>query len=158
VRLGIEAETLLLKKGRLPMRTFMVVAHRTLIGRHLLEHAESLAAVEPTRFYLVVPVRIPDHLWTEGAVQSLARRRLAEGIEVFTDAGLAVEGEVGDANPVYAASTALRRLDYKASGILLSTLPPGISAWLGVDVVARMRREFDLPVTHLVAQSEDAPA
>jgi hypothetical protein len=36
-------------------------------------------------------------------------------------------------------------------GIIVSTLPPGISRWLGLDAVSRIRREFDLPVTHLVA-------
>jgi GABA permease len=140
------------------MRRYLVVAHRTLVGQHLLDEASRLVAEEPTRFHLVVPVRIPDHLWTEGAVEAAAKRRLEEGVTAFSGAGLDVTGEVGDANPVYAASTALRHLDYKVDGILLSTLPPGISAWLRVDVVARMRREFDLPLTHLVAQSADASA
>lgn len=140
------------------MRTYIVVAHRTLVGQHLLRHARGLADEQPTRFHLVVPIRIPDHLWTEGAVEAASRARLEEGITAFGDRGLQVSGEVGDANPVYAASTALRHLDYKVEGILLSTLPPGISAWLGIDVVARMRREFDLPVIHLVAESADASA
>jgi GABA permease len=138
------------------MRTYLVVAHRTLVGEHLLGHARALTDEEPTRFYLVVPVRIPDHVWSEGAVDAAATARLQEGIGAFGDLGLQATGEVGDANPIYAASTALRRLDYKVTGILLSTLPVGISAWLGIDVVARMRREFDLPLTHLIAEAADA--
>lgn len=140
------------------MRTYLVVAHRTLVGQHLLDYARSLADEQATRFYLVVPIRIPDHIWSDGAVEAASRARLEDGLSAFGDLGLQVSGEVGDANPVYAASTALRHLDYEVDRILLSTLPPGLSAWLGVDVVARMRREFDLPVVHLVAASADATA
>lgn len=140
------------------MRTYLVVAHRTLVGQHLLGHARELAAEQPSRFHLVVPVRIPDHIWSEGAVEAASRARLEEGISAFGDLGLQVAGEVGDVNPIYAASTALRHLDYKVDAILLSTLPAGLSAWLGIDVVARMRRQFDLPVVHLVAEAADASA
>ncbi|MGH9213135.1 MAG: hypothetical protein ACRD2C_21055 [Acidimicrobiales bacterium] len=139
------------------MGTYLVVAHRTLVGEHLLDHARDLAEREqqqrePTRFHLVVPVRHPDgHAWSDGEIQSVARTRLAEGLATFADAGLEATGEVGDENPVYAASTALRDLGFACDGIIVSTLPPGVSHWLRVDVVSRMKREFELPITHLVA-------
>lgn len=136
------------------MRTYLVVAHRTLVGRHLIDHARDLAAEEPTRFHLVVPIYHPTNRpWADGEVEAAARRRLEEGIEVFTDAGLDATGEVGDSNPVYAASTALRNLRLPCDGVILSTLPARISAWLHLDVPSRMRREIDLPVVHLVATS-----
>ena len=40
----------------------------------------------------------------------------------------------------------------------MSTLPPGVSRWLGLDAVSRIKREFDLPVTHLVATRVEADA
>lgn len=41
------------------------------------------------------------------------------------DEGIIADGEIGDANPVYAVSTAVRREDPGAfTGIVLSTLPP----------------------------------
>ncbi|HMG40856.1 MAG TPA: hypothetical protein VK611_05975 [Acidimicrobiales bacterium] len=134
------------------MGTYIVVAHRTLVGRHLLEYAREQAIHEPdTRFHLVVPVHHPSGAWSEGQVQAKARQSLDEGLAAFADAGLTVTGEVGDASPVYAVSTALRNLDFDCDGIIVSTLPPGVSAWLRLDVERRLKREFDLPVTHLVA-------
>jgi GABA permease len=142
------------------MGAYLVVAHRTLVEDHLLDHARSLCEAGDCRFHLVVPVTHPrDHAWTDGEVTAAARRRLDEGIVAFHAIGAEVTGEVGDANPVYAVATALRAAgDHDWDGIIVSTLPPGVSRWLGLDVVSRVKREFDLPVTHLVAESEPAGA
>jgi hypothetical protein len=146
------------------MQTYLVVAHRTLVGEHLLGHVRSLceAAEARCRFYLVVPVTHPrDHAWSEGEVDTAARRRLDEGLEAFRNLGVEATGEVGDANPVYAVSTALRNRpfgDDEWDGIIVSTLPSGVSHWLGLDVVSRIKREFDIPVTHLVAPKVQAGA
>ena len=144
------------------MPTYLVVAHRTLVGEHLLDHVRSLCGPTECRFYLVVPVTHPrDHAWSEGEVEAAARRRLDEGIEAFRNLGVEATGEVGDANPVYAVSTALRNRpfgDDEWDGIIVSTLPPGVSHWLGLDVVSRIKREFDIPVTHLVAPKVQATA
>jgi hypothetical protein len=147
------------------MPTYLVVAHRTLVGEHLLDHVRSLcgeAGADQCRFYLVVPVTHPrDHAWSEGEVEAAARARLDEGLEAFRKLGVDATGEVGDANPVYAVSTALRNRpfgDDEWDGIIVSTLPPGVSHWLGLDVVSRIKREFDIPVTHLVAPRVQAGA
>ena len=135
------------------MSTYLVVAHRTLVGEHLLDHVRSLCGVGECAFHLVVPVFHPrDHAWSDGEVRGLAQRRLEEGLSAFGGIGATVTGEVGDANPVYAVAAALRSSSIDDwSGIIVSTLPPGISRWLGLDVVSRLTRDFDLPVTHLVA-------
>lgn len=142
------------------MQAHLVVAHRTLVGDHLLDHARGLIAAGPCRFHLVVPVTIPrDHAWSDGEITAAAEARLAEGVEAFTAAGATVSGEVGDANPVYAVATALRaQPDADWQSIIVSTLPPGVSRWLGLDVVSRIRREYDLPVTHLIAAHTPADA
>ncbi|HEY2999347.1 MAG TPA: hypothetical protein VGJ43_12280 [Acidimicrobiales bacterium] len=141
------------------MSTYMVVAHRTLVEDHLLDHVRSLCAAGECRFHLVVPVTHPHGAWSEGEVTAAAERRLAEGLAAFEAVGADVTGEVGDANPVYAVATALRSAatdDW--AGIIVSTLPPGVSRWLGLDAVSRIGREFDLPVTHLVATRTPAEA
>jgi hypothetical protein len=147
------------------MQTYLVVAHRTLVGQHLLDHVRTISdAAGPggCRFYLVVPVRHPrDHAWTDGEVEATARARLDEGLAAFRNVGVEATGEVGDANPVYAVSTALRNRpfgDEDWDGIIVSTLPPGVSHWLGLDVVSRIKREFDIPVTHVVAPKVEAEA
>jgi hypothetical protein len=147
------------------MQTYLVVAHRTLVGEHLLDHVRSICGAGVAgqcRFYLVVPVTHPrDHAWSEGEVEATAHARLDEGLVAFRNLGVEATGEVGDANPVYAVSTALRNRpfgDDDWDGIIVSTLPPGVSHWLGLDVVSRIKREFDIPVTHLVAPKVQASA
>jgi hypothetical protein len=150
------------------MSNYVVVAHRTLVGDHLLDHVRSLCehagrdGGEPCRFHLVVPVTHPrDHAWSDEEVTAAARKRLDEGLAAFraAAAGSEVDGEIGDANPVYAVATALRtHADVGWDEIIVSTLPPGVSRWLGLDVVSRIRREFDLPLTHLVAERTKAEA
>ena len=142
------------------MPTYLVVAHRTLVDEHVLDHVRSLCAAGECTFHLVVPVHHPrDHAWTDGEVEKAARRRLDEGLAAFEGVGAEVTGEVGDANPVYAAATAMRtRPDQQWAGIIVSTLPQGVSRWLGFDVVSRMEHEFEMPVTHLLAPQAPAGA
>ena len=137
------------------MRRYLIVAHKTLGGDHLIEHVRLLRDEGPCRFMLLVPVEHPSgHAWTEGEVNGVARHKLDEGLERFAAEGVVADGEIGDANPVYAVSTVIRREGADAfTGIILSTLPPGPSRWLRWDVPSRMRREHpELPVTHLVAE------
>jgi fructoselysine-6-phosphate deglycase len=37
--------------------------------------------------------------------------------------------------------------------IILATLPPGVSRWLGMDLPHRVQRSVDLPVTHVVSEA-----
>jgi hypothetical protein len=139
------------------MRRYLVVAHRTLMGPHVQEYVRACVAQGSCSFHLVVPVHHPSSgAWTDGEVEAAARTRLAEGIDAFRALGAEADGEVGDSNVVYAISAALRNVDYEADEIVLSTLPPGPSKWLKLDIPSRVRREFDLPVTHLVAETEPA--
>ena len=64
--------------------------------------------------------------WTEGDAKAIARGRMAAAIERFLAEGAAVEGLVGDANPVRAIDDVL--LEHPQDEIILSTLPPGSSA------------------------------
>jgi hypothetical protein len=62
-------------------------------------------------------------------------------------------GEVGDANPVYAVGTVLRRDGRNAfAGIILSTLPKATSRWLRFGVPHRIAHAYPtVPLTHLIA-------
>jgi GABA permease len=136
------------------MRRYLVVAHKTLGGEHLVEHLRELRRAHPgSRFHLVVPVHHPDHAWTDGEVTAGAERTLDEMLERLAAMGMGATGEVGDANPVYAVGVVLRREGAQSfDGLVLSTLPRGISRWWRFDVPRRMRAEYpDLPLTHLVS-------
>ena len=57
------------------MRRYLIVAHQTLGGDHLIEHVRALREEGPCRFLLLVPVEHPsDHPWTDGEVTAAARR------------------------------------------------------------------------------------
>jgi len=67
--------------------------------------------------------------------------------------GMGATGEAGDQNVVYAIGTVLRREGPDTfAGIVLSTLPKGISRWWRFDVPRRVAQAYPaIPLTHLVA-------
>ena len=129
------------------MRAYLVVANVTLLDDTLLEAVRSKQAGDESRFHLLVPAAHPKGAWTEGAVRVTAEERLGEGLRHFRDHGIEVTGEIGDANPVAAVGDVLLRDSFDE--IIISTLPPGPSAWLHQDAPSRMRRLYGLPVTHV---------
>jgi GABA permease len=136
------------------MRTYLIVANRTLRGSHLLEEVQARSRSEECRFHVVVPAT-PEtgHTnWTEGAAHARAQRRLDEALEQFREAGIEMTGEVGDESPVRAVGDVLVREHVDA--IILSTLPPGASRWLKRDLPHRLARRYPVPVIHLVGAVE----
>ena len=139
------------------MPTYLVVANQTLGGAELLDHVRSLAASggdDPCTFHLVVPATpSKDHLtWTEGEAHTIASERLDESLERLRSMGLEVTGEVGDASPLLAVDDALRHRT--VDGVIVTTLPVGLSRWLKMSLPDRLERKCDVPVTHIVVQPE----
>ena len=56
----------------------------------------------------------------------------------------AADGEVGDRDPVAAVRDAIRGREIDE--VVLSTLPPGISRWLGQDIPSKLRHNVSVPV------------
>ena len=138
------------------MRRYLVVAHRTLGGAHLLDELHSRREDDPyCTFHLIVPEYHPtNRTWTDHQVRLEAKHVLDEMLERLAEMRIGATGEIGDANPIYAVGSALRREGRHAfAGIILSTLPKGISRWWLLDVPRRMATEYpDIPVTHVVAE------
>jgi GABA permease len=136
------------------MPRYLVVANRTLGGEHLLAKVRECLVAGPGEFHVLVPASHParDFTWTEGSDRAAAEERLAEALARFRAAGATVTGEVGDAQPLDAIGDVLRR--EKFDEIILSTLPPGVSRWLGQDLPHRVERQFKLPTHHVVAAAE----
>ena len=63
-----------------------------------------------------------------------------------------MDGEVGDGDPLLAIADALA--DRAVDEIILSTLPPGLSRWLALDLPSKVRARFDIPVTHVIGEAE----
>lgn len=133
------------------MRRYLVVANQTLGSNELYDEVRACLASGPCTFHIVVPATPPteDLTWTEGEARALARDRLERALSWFRELPARVDGEVGDANPLLAIWDVLRvgQFDH----IILSMLPPGISRWLKMDLLTRVKTAFGLPVTEVVS-------
>jgi hypothetical protein len=136
--------------GLVPRR-ILVVANQTACGDELLAVIEDRVREGPCRFTLLVPATPPaEHAtWTEGEAKTLATHRMEEALAHFAAAaGIDADGVVGDAHPARAIDDVL--LDRPYDEIILSTLPPGISRWLKLDLPRRVEQRFALPVTTVI--------
>ena len=82
----------------------------------------------PAQFHVVVPAekRHGHSSSSESEARAVSQQRLDAALAEFSAAELAVDGEVGKANLLDAVHDALDHADYDE--IILSTLPPGLSA------------------------------
>jgi hypothetical protein len=94
-------------------------------------------------------------IWDEVETKAVAKSRLESGTAWLKAAGChVVDGRVGDEDPVLAVEDELRRKRY--AGVVISTLPPGASRWLKLDVVSRIKRRLPAEslVVHVVSNPE----
>lgn len=138
-------------------RTYLVLANLTMghpdLDRRLLE----LHDAGPTTFRVLVPlesegsqaVTHSENLrWAgEDARVTTARLRLRRGLDRLAGVGLTVRGDLSDDGPIRAAARALAHDHY--DGIVVSTLSGRVSRWVRMDVPARLRRRFGVPVIHV---------
>ena len=66
--------------------------------------------------------------------------------------GLEVTGEVGVQDPIQATRDALRGREIDE--VILSTLPSGISRWLGQDVPSKLKGSIQVPVAVVTTQKQ----
>jgi hypothetical protein len=139
------------------MRSYLIVANRTLTGPHLVAEVLTRSNAEPSRFHVVVPATPQGaHTnWTEGGAHAQAQLRLDRVLEGLREAGVDVTGEIGDESPMRAVGDVLNREHFDE--IILSTLPPGVSKWLKRDLPHRLARQYGIPVAHVIASSELVP-
>lgn len=123
----------------------LVVANVTAGSDELIEALRRRAEKDRVRFTLLVPA-------TGGGRggREAAQRRMDAALERMRDAGLEVQGRIGDSDPLVAVHDAWDPREYDE--IVVSTLPTAASKWLQVDVPHRVERITGLPVTHVVAQ------
>ncbi|HSL75680.1 MAG TPA: hypothetical protein VK867_01960 [Candidatus Limnocylindrales bacterium] len=129
------------------MRSYLIVANQTLTSESLREAITARLADEPVRTYVVVPMspgtgRLS---WDEQESRTVAKARLDDMLERLREMGAEADGEVGDRDPVMAVRDALRRRE--VDEVIVSTLPRGLSRWLGEDVPSRLRESVRVPVT-----------
>jgi nucleotide-binding universal stress UspA family protein len=132
----------------------LVVANRTAGSNELLEALRERAAQGPASFHLVVPATARGVSWVAdmNAGGDAAEHDLEGALEKLRAAGLDIEGEIGDPDPV-AAVTDAANLN-KFDELIVSTLHKHVSKWLKLDLPSKAAHATGLPVTHVEARDK----
>jgi GABA permease len=128
----------------------LVIANRTVESTEIRDAILSRAAAGPVEVTLVAPASSG-----AGSVRTCrmeTARRLDRAVEQLREAGVPVEGVVGDTDPIVAVQDAWdpRRFDE----VLVVTLPTGVSRWMTTDLPHRVQRLTAARVTHVVTAAQ----
>src|SRR5919199_2728738 len=128
------------------MATYLLVAHQTAQSPELLDAARQLQQEDASAAFVLLVPRTPVGnllVWEEGETAEVAERHAAGARARLQEHGMTVlEAKTGDQDPVTAIGDELRKGGRRYAAIVLSTLPPGASRWLNMDVISRSRRTF----------------
>jgi hypothetical protein len=118
----------------------LVVANVTATSDELLDVLRSRAERGACRFSLLMP--------RSGRDSDEALRTALDGMR---KAGLEkVSGRVGDPDPIVAVMELWDPMEFDE--IVVSTLPTGVSRWLGLDLPRRLEKLTAVSVRHVVSQ------
>jgi hypothetical protein len=123
--------------------SLLVVANVTAGSDELVDALRDRAAQGTCAFTLVMPA---------SGVES--RTRLEDALERMREAGLDIEGRVGDPDPIVAVMDVWDPM--KFDEIIVSTLPTGSSRWMGIDLPHRLEKLTSVPVRHVVSKPPQA--
>jgi hypothetical protein len=149
--LPVEHVVVDLEKEKLPFTVTLVVANRTASNQALVDRLRAKAA-EGEHIFIVV---VPQEGGTADAAAA-ARGRLAQVLELLRGSHLLAAGMVGDPDPYTATMNAT--YFFRVNEIVISTFGETRSGWLRADLIERVRRAVSMPVEHVVADRESAPA
>jgi hypothetical protein len=135
----------------------LVVANRTAGSDELLEALRERASRGPATFHLVVPATARGVSWVADmhGGSDAAEHDLEGALERLRGAGLDVDGQIGDPDPVAAVSDAANAASYDE--LIVSTLHKHVSKWLKLDLPSKAAHATGLPVTHVEGRAK-APA
>ena len=127
----------------------LVLANETVLGEPLLARIrEKARESERASFLIVCPQSDPDR-----ADHPEAERRLRAALARLRAEKIDAHGQVSHPDPFTAAMHAVR--DERVDSILVSTFPEQRgSSWLRRDLIARLRSETNIPVEHVVVDTE----
>jgi hypothetical protein len=127
----------------------LVVANRTAGSDELLESLRERAARGPTKFHLVVPSTARGVSWVADmhAGHDAAEHDLEGALDKLRGAGIDIDGEIGDPDPVAAVTDAANAGSYDE--LIVSTLHKHVSKWLKLDLPHKAAHATGLPVTHV---------
>jgi hypothetical protein len=128
----------------------LVIANRTVDSDEIRDAIVSRAAAGPLQVTLVAPASSGPGSARQRYTQTA--ERLERAVERLNEAGVMVEGVVGDCDPMLAVQDAWdpRRFDE----VIVATLPTGVSRWMAADLPRRVERFTGARVTRVVATPE----
>lgn len=136
------------------MSKYLIVAHQTALSPELQSKVSALIAQDAAAEFAVLVPELPGvPLTWEGETVDVAGLR-AEATKAVLEEKVGARvfrTAVGPSDPLQAIADEVRAHPGYTT-LLISTLPPGISRWLHLDLVHRAGRKFGLPVIHLVAE------
>ena len=135
------------------MARILVVANKTAESPELLEALKARA--DGNTFHLVVPASghgIEKAANPDAAVEH-TQPHFDAAVAKLREAGLDIDGNVGDTDPLAAVQDALNFGEYDE--VIVSTLPARASKWLKMDLPTRVERMSGLPVTHIETKQKD---
>jgi hypothetical protein len=132
------------------MAKVLILANETIGGGELLDAVRERHRKGDASFFVVVPQSRPRHgnVVYDEAVRDSAQVRVDLALAFMRDEGIEGAGEVGDADPLNAATDAVGH--HGIDEIIVSTLPVSTSGWLRRDLPERLEAETGLPVRHVV--------
>ncbi|TAN32040.1 hypothetical protein EPN29_09935 [bacterium] len=137
---------------------YLVVANETAESPELLSAVAEIHARDPRAEFLIVVPATPLNLLqqfegTAKSARALAAQRAQSMRRHLEDRGIRVRStRIGSWDPYVAIEAELAAEEYEA--VVLSTLPPGVSRWLRMDLQSRIaRRHPGMRIIHVVARS-----
>jgi hypothetical protein len=123
----------------------LVIANRTLDSPELREALVARCNRTPATFTILVP--------SAPAGRPVALASLNATLERLREAGLEVDGVLGDADPMIAIEESWNPAEFDE--VIVSTLPTNASKWLLIDLPHRVARTTGASVTHVVARAPE---
>jgi hypothetical protein len=130
--------------------SLLVVANVTADSQELLDALKARVDGAEASFFLLVPATGGGRPGREAA-----QHQLDKALMRAREAGLEIDGAVGDADPVIAVQETWDPKRYDE--VIVSTLPTDASKWLQMDLPHRIERITGCQVTHVVSVPRRPP-
>ncbi len=142
----------------------LVLANQTVGATELIDTLRAIDAEGKAEYFVSVPANPVDTgqaehsgaVWVWEETTRAAQERLDSTLEILRGEGLHASGELGDHRPMHALETAVE--EFSPDRIVISTHAHGHSGWLRQDVVEQARKQFGVPVRHVVVATDQVNA
>ncbi len=145
------------------MASYLLVANETAESQEMLHAIDEINHDDPGAEFVIVIPATPLNLLqqfegTAKSARALAALRAQSTRRHLENLGIRVRStRIGNWDPFVAIEEELVNDKYEA--IVLSTLPPGASRWLRMDLPSRVaRRHPEIRLVHVVARSATSPS